>query len=114
MDKYKVYTWSGSGYMLNEYIVESDSEDEAFWLGVDLAIKDKGIYFIDLDTAQKDFDELDEDEKEGFEDYFDYYVNHMSYFSTSGYIDDFESDFDGFVLLENARVEKVEDDDIEK
>jgi hypothetical protein len=109
MDKYKVYTWSGSGYFTNEYIVESESEDEAFWEGVDLAIKDNGIYYISITNAYDDFEALSDEDKEGYDDYFDYYMLYMGY---SYHCNDI--DFEGFVLLENARVEKVEDDDIEK
>jgi len=108
MDKYKVYTWGGSGYYLNEYIVEADSEYEAIDKGIDLAVLDGGILHVSDEEAMQMYEENDDTkEYDGYSDYMDYYGWHWCDNSMDG-------GFVGYVLLENIRVEKIEEDYIEE
>lgn len=99
--KYKVHTWVG-GYMTISNEVEASNDTEALWLGVDEAIRNNNILFVDVDDAVIDYDDLPDDEKHNSDDYFDYYTNYLGY----TYHDN-SNDFIGFVCLENARVEEV-------
>lgn len=98
MNTYKVMTWSGSGYHLNEYVVEGNSEGEAFDQAVDQAIEENCILNFSFVEAQEYFDDLDDDEKEKYEnDYFNYFTSDgWEYFASGQY--------ERFICTENLRI----------
>ena len=101
MNKYKVLTWTGSGYSLNEYDVKADSMEEAFETAVNQAVKEQGIFNFNLDEANEYFNDLDNEEKELHDnDYFNYFTNDgWEYFASDTY--------EGFICTENLRIEEL-------
>jgi hypothetical protein len=108
MDKYKVYTWGGSGYFTNEYIVEGDSDEEAIYNAIDLAVLDGGIMHRSDEEAFEMYNE--DDDKDDYHDYHDYMEHDGWHWCDNS----MEGGFVGYVCLENLRVEKVEEDYIEE
>lgn len=98
MNKYRVMTWTGSGYSLNEYDVEADSMEEAFDTAVEQAIEEEGIFNFTLEEANEYFNDLDDEEKELHDnDYFNYFTSDgWQYFEGTEYV--------RFICTENLRI----------
>ena len=97
MEKFKVFTWEGRGYFLNEYEVEAENDTEAIYLGIDRAIQDGGILKFDTFQALKYF-HMQDDMGE--------YEDEHDYMSQGGFIYIDNNDFQGYVTTENLKVIK--------
>ena len=98
MEKYKVLTWGGSGYHLNEYVVEANSPEEAFETAVDQAIEEGCILNFTFEEASEYFEDLDPEEREAFDnDYFNYFTSDGWEYFASG-------EYERFICTENLRI----------
>ena len=98
MEKYKVLTWTGSGYALNEYFVEANSPEEAFDIAVGQAIDEGGIFNFTFLEAQDYFNDLDPEEQEAFDnDYFNYFTSDGWQYFENG-------EYERFICTENLRI----------
>ena len=66
MEKYEVRLWQGSGYILDQFFVEADSEEEALERAVVLAEKaGMNRLFLDEWVENATDDEIEEAENDG-------------------------------------------------